>query len=349
MIVTLRTKQRTFEFPCESGERILYAALAAGVPAPYECASGTCGTCRARVKSGEIEELWPDAPGKTKIKPERAEFLMCQCSAESNIEILVPGTLADTLPASVPVTVTGRLSDGLRLTHDVMRFHVDLDRDIPFAAGQFLVFQVDGMDGYRAYSMTNHSDRTSRLDFVVKKKPGGGFSERLFDGELNGRVLTGFGPLGEATLRDDDKSDLICLAGGSGIAGIMSILAAATASNYFEANSCTGHVIFGVRTMEDVFFADELNACIESHNGRLSVTIALSDQPVSIDRVEGIDYASGFVHEVASRKIADNAIASPASCTAFVAGPPPMVDASIRLLLTEARVPVSGIRYDKFN
>ena len=38
-----------------------------------------------------------------------------------------------------------------------------------------------------------------------------------------------------------------------------------------------------------------------------------------------------------------------AEVRAYVAGPPPMVDASLRLLLREARLPPADIRYDKFS
>ena len=38
-----------------------------------------------------------------------------------------------------------------------------------------------------------------------------------------------------------------------------------------------------------------------------------------------------------------------ADVRAYVAGPPPMVDASLRLLLREARLPPADIRYDKFS
>ena len=33
----------------------------------------------------------------------------------------------------------------------------------------------------------------------------------------------------------------------------------------------------------------------------------------------------------------------------YVAGPPPMVDASLRVLIAEGKLPVSDIRYDKFS
>ena len=39
------------------------AGLKAGFPLPYECASGTCGACRASLVSGEVRELWARAPG----------------------------------------------------------------------------------------------------------------------------------------------------------------------------------------------------------------------------------------------------------------------------------------------
>ena len=40
---------------------------------------------------------------------------------------------------------------------------------------------------------------------------------------------------------------------------------------------------------------------------------------------------------------------STADVRAYVAGPPPMVDASLRLLLREARLSPADIRYDKFS
>jgi len=46
------------------------------------------------------------------------------------------------------------------------------------------------------------------------------------------------------------------MAGGSGIAGLMSILARASAEGHFARHP--GHVFFGVRTAADLFFADEL-------------------------------------------------------------------------------------------
>ena len=85
MKVRVRTKDGEHSFACEPGERILYAGLRHGVPLPHECATGTCGTCKGRGGNGAVEELWPEAPGRSFLKPDRGEFLMCQavCSGVS--------------------------------------------------------------------------------------------------------------------------------------------------------------------------------------------------------------------------------------------------------------------------
>ena len=58
MKITLETKANNFSFDCQLGERILYAGLRQGLTLPYKCGTGTCGTCRARAKSGKVINTW---------------------------------------------------------------------------------------------------------------------------------------------------------------------------------------------------------------------------------------------------------------------------------------------------
>ena len=345
MKVTVRTRTSSHEVECAPRERILYAALRAGVGVPYECATGSCGTCKARARPGTVEDVWPQAPGHAYLKRERGEFLMCQGVALGDCEILVPSRI-DGAPDAAPGPrhVTGNLSEIRSLTHDVDAFSVELDRPITFAAGQFVVLAAPGLCGYRAYSMVNEAAQTSRLDFVIKHKAGGGFSGWLGTGRAGSRLRV-FGPLGKATWRPEEGKDLLCIAGGSGIAGMMSILSHALSSGHFERHRCD--VFFGVRTRKDVFFADELAQLVRAAGGRLSVTLAYSEEPVMDrdSRIPGcIEVAHGFVHLVTGERMAE-AWGDP---TAFVAGPPPMVDGALRMLVMDARLPASDIRYDKF-
>ena len=345
MKIRIRSKSSNHEIECAPHERLLYAALRAGVAAPYECATGSCGTCKARARPGTIEDVWPQAPGHAYLKRERGEFLMCQGTALGDCEILVPSRL-DPAAADAPRPrhSPGVLSEIRSLTHDVDAFSIALEHPIGFDAGQFMVLAVPGLAGYRAYSMVNHAAATDRLDFVVKRQPGGGFSGWLEPARA-GSPLDAFGPLGNATWRPGDGKDLLCIAGGSGVAGMMSILSRAVSSGHFAKRR--GYVFFGVRTREDVFFTDELARLVEAAAGRLSVTVAFSDDQGAgrdsrIPRC--IDVAQGFVHHVAGERMAG----AWNDLTAFVAGPPPMVDGALRILVMDARLPTSDIRYDKF-
>ena len=83
MKIQLNARNRAHHFDAAPAETILYAGLSHGITLPYECGSGTCGTCKARLLSGEIKDAWPEAPGR-KVLRTADEFLMCQCSARRN-------------------------------------------------------------------------------------------------------------------------------------------------------------------------------------------------------------------------------------------------------------------------
>ena len=102
----------------------------------------------------------------------------------------------------------------------------------------------------------------------MKKKPGGAVSEWLFGEGVDGQRLGVFAPLGHATFRPGLDKHLLCIAGGSGIAGMMSILSRACQEAHFA--GWDGHVFFGVRTERDRFFLDELEALRARARGRLA-------------------------------------------------------------------------------
>jgi toluene monooxygenase electron transfer component len=346
MKIVVAARNGTRDFECDPGEKILHAGLRSGVELPYECATGTCGTCKARLTSGRAQSEWPDAPGRKYFKVE-GDLLTCQSVALEDCMLDV-GPLKTREPeTSLPRAFAGVLRGLRRLTHDVAAFDVDIDAPLDFAAGQFALLTAPGIPGARAYSMVNFDRGAERLSFVVKKKPGGGLSEWLFGGgAVDGARLGLVAPLGHATFHPDVKRHVLCVAGGSGIAGMMSILSRACAADHFH--GWDGHVFFGVRTARDGFFLDELEAFRARHPARLAVTVALSDEDVPdalIAAYPGFGFARGLVHAVAGEHMKGRY----ADVRAWVAGPPPMVDASLRVLLREARLSPADIRYDKFS
>jgi toluene monooxygenase electron transfer component len=346
MTIVVNARNGAREFECHPGEKILHAGLRSGLELPYECATGTCGSCKARLVSGRSVSEWPDAPGGRYLKSE-AELLMCQCVAHGDcaLEIAVPLKEREE-GAPAPRALAGTVRALRRLTHDVAAFDIDLEGALDFEAGQFALLTVPGIVGARAYSMVNFNPLAERLSFVVKKKPGGAVSEWLFGEGVEGMRLGLFAPLGHATFHPALRKHVLCIAGGSGIAGMMSILSHACAGGHFS--HWDGHVYFGVRTARDGFFLDELEAFRARYPDRLAVTVALSDEEVSAALAAAYPrfvFERGFVHAVAGEKMKGRFT----DVRAYVAGPPPMVDASLRLLLREARLAPSDIRYDKFS
>jgi toluene monooxygenase electron transfer component len=343
VVVTARSGARDFE--SGPGEKILHAGLRSGIELPYECGTGTCGTCKARLVSGRVESEWVDAPGSRYLKGP-AELLMCQCVAREDCVLEVGVLKSGDAGAPRPGALGGRVRGLRRLTHDVVAFDVDLDRPLDFAAGQFALLTVPGIAGARAYSMVSFERAARRLSFVVKKKPGGAVSEWLFGREVDGTPVGVFAPLGHATFHPGLRKHVLCIAGGSGIAGMMSILQCAGEAGHFA--EWDGHVFFGVRSERDRFFLDELHALQARYRPRLAVTVALSDEDVAgtlPGAHPGLAFTRGLVHAVAGERMKGRF----AGVRAYVAGPPPMVDASLRLLLREARLSPADIRYDKFS
>ena len=342
MRIQVNARNRGYDFDALPGEHVLYAGLRAGVDLPYECATGTCGTCKAKLVSGRVREAWPQAPGKKYVKPAAGEFLMCQCVAEEPLTAEVSKFVypMDT-GACVPRKALGTVRAPRALAHDVMAFGLDLDEPRDFDAGQFALLAPRGVDGYRAYSMCNHERGTRRFDFLVKRKPAGGFSQWLFGADRDGARLEIFGPLGKASFDPSLGKNLLLIAGGSGIAGMRSILARAERDRYFERHR--GWVFFGVRTMRDAFWLQELSA-----HANVEVTVALSEEEVPPEaKIEWprLRFERGLVHEVAKRAMAGRY----QDVRAYVAGPPPAVDAAIRVLLLEAKLTTDNIRYDKYS
>jgi toluene monooxygenase electron transfer component len=124
-----------------------------------------------------------------------------------------------------------------------------------------------------------------------------------------------------------------------------SILARAAHDGYFT--QYRGDVFFGVRRMKDAFFLREFSEFLERCGEKLAITVALSDEdvpPSASAEYPRLKFDRGFVHEVAGRHMAGRY----QNVRAYVAGPPPAVDAAIRTLLF-AKLTTDNIRYDKFS
>lgn len=341
-------KENAGIFECAPEERLLYAGLRAGIALPHECATGTCGSCKAKVIYGDVETAWPGAPGLRFVKRGTGEILLCQSYARSDCGIVVPpGPKLDMDTATLPGYHHGRVCGTGMLTEDVLIMQVALDRPMHFKAGQFALLAARGVEGFRAYSMVNEAGHASTLELIVKRKPGGKLTELLFSRDRTDLEFDVLGPIGRATFDSSIQGtgDLICAAGGTGIAGIMSVLAEASASGYLERHRAV--VYFGVRTGADLFFLDRFAKLCRRHPNALRVVIAISEEDVASAHVAAnpsLKFQRGLVHEV----LADGDLSEFVNITAYAAGPVPAVEAVTSVLLKKHRVPANQIRFDRF-
>lgn len=347
MNLKIHAKNKSYEFQALDGQSILLAGLSNSIDLPYACATGTCGTCKAKLISGEVKDNWPDALGKSKLKADSGELLLCQCSAQSECELEVPDFVYQQDPGSCrPNSYQGTISQWRKLTPDVAVWTVDLDDMFSFDAGQFALLQLSGVDGFRAYSMVNFDRQTQRLTFLTKRKLDGELTNILFSESPVGKTVQLLGPFGRAVFSPNLKKNILCIAGGSGIAGILSILSRAAQEGFFK--QYKGDIFFGVRTMKDAFFLEELSRLQSSCGNNLRIVVGISEGDITeneMSQFPALLFDKGYIHEIAAKHMEGRY----KNVQAYLAGPTVAVDAAIRHLVIEAKFDPKSIAYDKFS
>src|ERR1700730_13852261 len=141
----------------ETGQTILEAALAQGVPYPHGCRSGNCGACKSRLESGEVD-LAPHSEFALSAA-ERAEGLILACRAVPWSDVALGWLDADEVIAHPLPQLTCRVVELLDATHDIklLRLVVDSGGPFTFSAGQYAALAFAGQ-APRDYSMANRPD-----------------------------------------------------------------------------------------------------------------------------------------------------------------------------------------------
>jgi toluene monooxygenase electron transfer component len=194
--------------------------------------------------------------------------------------------------------------------------------------------------------MANWESPSTRLEFIIKRKLAGGFSDWLFGRARQGDVLRAVGPLGSAVLEPALGHDLLVAVGGSGLAVALSILARAVGEGCL--GPARARLFFGVRTIQDAAALDRISLWCERFGHAFEATVALSEAAAGAaerDRWPALRFENGMVHEALGRSLDGPC----ANTMAFLAGPPAMVDATMRVVMLKGRLPPSRIRFDKFS
>lgn len=305
---------------CRADQPVLDACLRAGVWLPHSCTHGTCGTCKVEVLDGEVDH--GDASPFALMDFERDDGRLLPCVARPRGDLVIEADIDvdDSVPVH-PVRDHAGVVVGLDdVAEDIRRLRVELDRDLAFNAGQYVSLAVPGHPGTtRTYSMANPPSQPRVLEFHVRRTPGG----LATDGWIFATLAVGdrvalSGPYGRFVLRPDRAEPALMVAGGTGLAPVMSMVRHA-----LEDGAGTAHLTLyqGARTRSAIYDVERFTDLAARFPERFTYRPCLSDEDAD-------GFAAGLVTDVIA---ADHD--SLGGHVGYVCGPPPMVEAALRTLM----------------
>jgi CDP-4-dehydro-6-deoxyglucose reductase, E3 len=215
------------QFQVEPDESVLEAGLRHGIVLPYGCKNGACGSCKARLVSGEVEH----GPHQSSALPAREAAegfaLMCCAHPRSALEVQARVVAA---AGDIPIRkMPCRIAAIERVAPDVvvLRLQLPANERLQYLAGQFVeLIMRDGTR--RSYSMASAPHLAEQVELHVRHMPGGKFTDALFgvtSPPLKERDILRFeGPLGTFFLREDSVKPIVLLASGTGFAPIKALV-----------------------------------------------------------------------------------------------------------------------------
>ena len=308
--VEIRQAGRTIEVP--EGRTILEVALEEGIDYPHGCRSGRCGSCKSRLVSGEVDLL--DHTRFALSAEEKAQGLILACRALLRTDAAVAWLGGDDETAAHPRRrLRCRVVAIEDATHDIKRVRLAVEDGAPlaFTAGQYARMTFPGAPT-RDYSMANWPG-DPELEFHIRRVPGGAATGRIHALLKLGDVVTVEGPFGSSYLREKHAGPILCVAGGSGLAPVKSIVETALAHGMRQPI----HVYFGARAERDLYLVDHFEE-LEARHTNLTFTPVLSEAPPQPM------WRTGFVTDAVGQDLHDLD-----GWKAYVAGPPAMVDAAM--------------------
>lgn len=314
----------------EGGDNLLNYFAQNKIFIPSACGGkATCGYCKVEVLSG-AGSILPTEEVFIGIKERsRGVRLACQVKVKNDVEVLISPHL---LEAKEFFTTITKIVD---LTADIKHVYMKLEEpgNIKFRPGQYVQFKIPETDEFRAYSIASQPSQSGLLELTVRLVPGGLCSTYIHEALEVGDKISVTGPFGDFYLREDSGREIVCIGGGCGMAPIRSIL------YHLKEKGMPRKVtyFFGARSKKDLFFTEELQE-IEKEFKNFKYIPALSE-PKPVDNWEG---ETGLITQVVERHITGSAHRE-----AYLCGPPPMIDASIKVL-TGKGVEEIYIYYDKF-
>ena len=305
----------------EDEQKLLDAALRAGIWLPYACNHGVCGTCKVEVLEGEVEHNEASAFALMDIEREEGKTLACCATLSSDILIeadIEEEADAQNLPVGDYIGAVARIED---LTPAIKGIWLEVAGDgIEFQAGQYLNLNVPGVEIPRAFSLASPPSEKNIIELNVRHVADGQATTYLHEQLKVGDELSFTAPLGRFFVRKSAPEPVVFLAGGSGLSSPKSMILDLLESGDKRAVT----LVYGARNRSELYYYDLFSELARQYD-HFHYVVALS-APAATDDWDG---PRGFVHELAEQHF-DKRFEG---YKAYLCGPPPMIDSCITSLM----------------
>ncbi|HET9770516.1 MAG TPA: 2Fe-2S iron-sulfur cluster binding domain-containing protein [Acidimicrobiia bacterium] len=308
-----------FTIECREDEDVVTAALRQGYILLTECREGACSTCKAYLVEGDYDDLLTHSiHALSPAEEEEGYILSCRLQPRSDL-VLDYDYPADRIERFTEGVWSGQVVELERRSDTVMRVVVRTlaaQEAVRFEPGQYVRLTLPAANVARDYSMANVGTDGRELEFLIRVLPDGAFSGYIAERAKVGEMVTVEGPFGKFCLRPNAQLTPVFVAGGTGLAPILSMLRSLAASDSKEPAT----LVFGNTNAGDLFFGRELDELAKALPG-LTVHRCLVNP--------GPDW-SGEVGLVTDAIAAH--VETPEAHSWYLCGPPPMIAATKELL-----------------
>jgi CDP-4-dehydro-6-deoxyglucose reductase len=338
--VRVRLSKSNVSFSVRPDQSLLDAALGASLNLPHSCKGGNCGSCRARLLTGEIHYPNGQPLGLSEAQAAEGFVLLCQACARTDVSIETHEITSPEL--ALIKRLPARIERAQPLSHDVMGLYLRLPvaEHFRFEAGQYIDIMLSG-GRRRSFSIASPPHDARLLELHVRRTPGGEFSAPLFDADMRSALLTLEGPLGQFVHRPG-AAPMLLIGGGTGLAPLISILRHVIETGIERDMS----VYWGVRSERDLYAHATLEELVartaagrraDGGGARLRYVPVLSEPSPEWQGLRG------FVHEAVLQTTDDLE-----KYDVYTAGPPAMIEA-VRREFGRRGVDPSRIFFDSFD
>ncbi len=321
------------QFPAESGDSILQAAMNAGLLLPYGCRDGACGSCKGKLIPGEVD--FGTYAEKALPAEEKAKGAVLFCQAKPLSDVVIEAR--DVRKAGdIPIRkLPARVAKLERAADDVMVITLNLpaNEKLQFVAGQYLdILQRDG--SRRSFSMGHSPQDAAGVELHIRLVAGGSFTQHVFTAMKERDILRFEAPLGTFFLREESPKPIVFVASGTGFAPVKSILLDAFAKGITRPMV----LYWGGRRPKDLY----MNALCEqwaAEHANFKYVPVISDA-LPEDNWTG---RTGFVHRAVMADFPDLS-----GHQVYACGVPIMVDSAKKDFIAQCKLPEDEFYCDSF-